>query len=457
MNRRIGIWIIVVLVVVVGYPAAAWLIGLGVEHRWEQREQQILEKYPYVAVVKRDYHRGVYSATEEVTYGLRGPFLNSLRAIPGSAAWGGDLQLTLRHTIHHGPLPQLRAFAPATVDTQWELPPKLSQQLAAAFGSKTYLTVHTRMKWLGGSTTVLRSSAFQQQLSDDTTLAWRGFDGRVDLGRDIGAASVRLTFPGVDLKSAKGTLGLQDLKLSMDLQPAFDELTVGSMNMTVARVDIDQTAKGFKASAQSLSLDSKSSVNGEYVDMDVRFGVDALQAGQFSATRLGYECRFDHIHGPSLASFTKDMRTAQAATSSTMPSPDKIQAVFKTDGIEILLRDPVLEIPRVGFVMPEGELLISLKATMPGIARAELDGPPNVIIPAIVKHLQASADVRIDKALLDKLLNSSGKSDTLTTQLQALQGQGYIKLDGQALTTHLRYQGGQLRVNNQPFPSRPAQ
>lgn len=455
MNRRIGIWIIIVALVA-GDPAAAWLIGLNVEHQWEQREQQILAKYPYVAVVKRDYHRGVYSATEEVTYGLRDPLLKSLRAIPGSAAWSGDLQLTLRHTIHHGPLPQLRAFAPATVDTEWELPPKLSQQLAAAFGSNTHLNVHTRMKWLGGSTTVLQSSAFEQQLSDGTTLAWRGFDGRIDLGRDIGAASVRLTFPGVDLKSPKGSLGLQDLKLSTDLQPTFDELTVGSTNMTVARVDIDQTVKGFKASAQNLSLDSKSSVNGEYMDMDVRFGVDALQAGQFSATRLVYETRFDHIHGPSLASFTKGMQAAQTATSTT-PSPDKIQAVFKTDGVEILLRDPVLEIPRIGFTMPEGELLISLKATMPGITRAQLDGPSNAIIPALVKHLQASADMRIDKALLDKLLNSSGKSDTLTGQLQALQGQGYIKLDGQVLTTHLRYQDGKLKVNDLPFPPHPAQ
>jgi hypothetical protein len=70
----------------------------------------------------------------------------------------------------------------------------------------------------------------------------------------------------------------------------------------------------------------------------------------------------------------------------------------------------------------------------------------------LIKRLQASADLRIDTALLDKLLDSSGQGDRVTAQLQGLQRQGYLKLDGKALTTHLAYQGGQLKVNDLPFP-----
>ncbi len=39
----------------------------------------------------------------------------------------------------------------------------------------------------------------------------------------------------------------------------------------------------------------------------------------------------------------------------------------------------------------------------------------------------------------------------------ALQRQGYLKLDGKALTTHLTFLGGQLKVNDLPFPPRPPQ
>jgi hypothetical protein len=72
-----------------------------------------------------------------------------------------------------------------------------------------------------------------------------------------------------------------------------------------------------------------------------------------------------------------------------------------------------------------------------------------------VKFLQASAEVRIDTALLDKLLDSSGNGDTITTQLQGLQRQGYLKLDGKALTTHLAFQSGHLKINDLPFPPLP--
>jgi uncharacterized protein YdgA (DUF945 family) len=105
--------------------------------------------------------------------------------------------------------------------------------------------------------------------------------------------------------------------------------------------------------------------------------------------------------------------------------------------------------------MPEGELLISIKASAQGLSRAELDGSPSAAGAALAKNLQASADLRIDTALLDKLLDSSGKSDVFAAQLQGLQRQGYLKLDGKALTTHLTYQGGQLKVNDLPFPPRP--
>jgi hypothetical protein len=93
-----------------------------------------------------------------------------------------------------------------------------------------------------------------------------------------------------------------------------------------------------------------------------------------------------------------------------------------------------------------------VKAGAHGFTRAEIDGPPGELKSAIAKHVQASADLRIDTALLDKLLDTSGNADKFTAQLQGLQRQGYLKLDGKALTTHLAFEGGQLQVNGLPFP-----
>jgi len=453
VNRRIGIALVVV-VVILAYPLAAWLIGLGAEHTWQQREQQVTQRFPFVEPVKREYHRGVYSSTEEVTYHLGESFAKSMEALGGGEPAAG-LQVTVRNTIHHGPLPQLRAFAPATIDTEVILPPQIKQKLARLLGDKASLSIKTRLHWFGGTTTTLHSPAFEQKTPHGATIAWRGLDGTTDVGADLGSQKGNVTAPGLDVKAAKGNVSLENLQATADLRSsAFEGVSLGSIAVSLARLELEQTSSGEKISLQNLALNSKSSAQGEYLDLDLGLNADAIRIKQFNLTRVGYEIRASHLHGPSVAAMNKSIQALQAQSTVT-PDPARMLGIFKTDGVEILLRDPVLELPRIGFAMPEGELLISVKASSHGFTRAEIEGPPGELQGAIAKHVQASADVRIDTALLDKLLDTSGNADKFTAQLQGLQRQGYLKLDGKALTTHLAFEGGHLQVNGLPFPPQP--
>jgi len=451
VNRRIGIALIVV-VVVLAYPAAAWLIGLSAEHAWQKREQTFVERVPYIQIAKREYHRGVYSSTEEVTYRLAANFARALRtrALTGNAS---DLQFIVRNTIHHGPLPQLQVFAPATIDTQLVLPPEVSAKLKAVLGDKATLGVKTRLHWFGGSTTTLHSPAFEQSMADGTTLHWRGLEGTTNLDKDLASYKGNLTAPGLDVKSAQGKLTLDNLHFTADRKlTAFEGVYVGALDMTLDGLEIGQATPARNITLRKVGLAGSSSVQGEYIDMDGKVDAASLELAQFSVTQVGYEFRATHLHGPSLAALNKSFLALQAGSTNTTPDLAKMQHVLKTDGVEILLRNPVFELPRIGFAMPEGVLLICVKASFHGLTRNEIDGSPDEAKAAFVKHLQASADVRIDTALLDKLLDSSGKGDRFTAQLQGLQRQGYLKLDGKALTTHVTYDGGQLQVNGLAFP-----
>jgi uncharacterized protein YdgA (DUF945 family) len=458
VDRRIRISIIVGVVVVLAYPAAAWLLGLSVESQWKDREQHALAQIPYIALVKREYRRGISTSTEESTYGLGTALLSSVRA-SGHGEWADQAQFTVRSTIHHGPLPQMRAFAPATVDAEVMLPPQVREKLAAALGNKGGLTIHTRMKWFGGSTTLVNSSAFQMQTPQGAQFAWRGMDARLDLGRNYASQSISLDAPGLTIKGPAGNVSVGSLKFNSDMQLMFDALNVGTAHVALADIDIEQQAKDFKLALQSLAIDTKSQAAGEYVDTVLTLRGDALQARKFSATRVSYEVHVDHIHGPSAAKLTTAVRAAQAEAANSSPPVEpgpKILEAFKTSGIDILLHDPVLDVEHTGFTTPDGEFVLSLKAALPGITREDVSVNPQLLAAAALKFLQASIDVRIDTALLDKLLDSSGKGDTITTQLQGLQRQGYIKLEGNALTTHLTYQSGRLEVNDLPFPPMPA-
>ena len=458
MDRRIRISIIVIVVVALAYPAAAWLLGLSVAHQWEEREQHSLEQIPYITVVKRDYRRGVYTSTEDVTYTLSGAVLKTIRAA-GHGEFADHAQFTVRNTIHHGPLPQLRAFAPATVDTEIVLTPEVHAKLVAALGNTGGSTVHTRMKWFGGGTTLVTSTPFHIQMPQGGEFTWRGGNARIEYGRDYGSQAISLDLAGFSVKSAQANASFGNFKLNSDTRRVFEVLNVGTAHFTLADLAVDNPARDFKLTLQNVTLDTKSQVTREYVDTGFTLSTGALQTPKFAATRIDYEVHVDHIHGPSAAALTQAVRTAQTEAARSFPPEDagpKILDAFKTSGVDILLHDPVIDIRHAGFTAPDGELVLSIKATMPGVSREDLDISPQTLIRTATKHLQASAEVRIDTALLDKLLDSAGNGDTITGQLQGLQRQGYLKLDGKALTTHLVFQNGRLKINDLPFPPRPA-
>jgi uncharacterized protein YdgA (DUF945 family) len=353
----------------------------------------------------------------------------------------------------------MRAFAPATVDTEIVLPPKAREKLADILGKQGGLTIHTYMKWFGGGTTVLKSTSFQVQTPQGGEFAWRGLDAHVDLGRNYGTQSATAVTPGFSVKSPTANVNFGTFKLNSDMQLAFDTLNVGTAHMTLSDLDIEEQAKNFKLTVQGLTVDTTSQVSGDFMNTDFTLSTGTVQARNFTATRIGYDIHLDHVHGPSAAALVQAIRAAQAQAATSFPTQDagpKILDAFKTSGVDVLAHDPVLDVRNTGFTTPDGELVLSLKATLPGITRADLDVNPQLLTAAVLKFLQASVDVRIDTALLDKLLDSSGQGDTITGQLQGLQRQGYIKLDGKALTTHLSFQNGRLKVNDLPFPPMPS-
>ena len=449
MTRALRNSLLAAGVLVVAYPALAWGLGLMVQSRWQLREQQALERVPYLTLLRRDYRRGIYASSEEAVYALRGPFRKALQSLPGSTLWG-DGRITVRNTIHHGPLPQLRAFAPATVETQLILPPPLAQRLTAALGKQAGLSFHTRMQWLGGSLTQLHSPAFQQH-SAALTLRSGGLDGQVELGRQIGDEHMTLAAPAIAASGAKGSIALEDLRMELTMKPYLEALSVGDLRAAVARVALEDPGRSRSVSLQDLSLTSHSAAQGDYLDMAGRFAAARLESSSFAATQLVYEFRFAHIHGPALQSLTRALQAAQLA-GGDRPDPAALQAALRKDGIELLLHDPVVAIPRIGLTLPEGSAQLSFEATLPGLRRSDLEGTAQAFGAALSSHLKATAEMRIDTDLLDRFLDSSNRAEALTAQLQSLQRQGYLKLDGKALTTHLTFVNGQLRLNGLPFP-----
>ena len=448
MPRRIRIGLVIAVAVVLAYPTAAWVIGIVVEKQNEADAQKKLGETPYVVRTKRDYQRGIFSSVEHSTYQFSLPMAKDASGNSPLGSW----HLTTHCVIYHGPLPRLRTLALATADCDLELPPELGQNVKAALGGKPPVELRIRMGWLGGSTSAFTSPALTLKLENGTTVSWRGIDGSVEAARGLATWSGSFTAPGLTVDHASTHAEIGTLTFTADMRRVYETLDIGKASVKLAAATVHSGDLDKEVVLKGVTITAVSSQSGDYVDSSVELAVDAVEAKQFSATRVGYAFRLNHAHGPSLAALSKAMRDVQreALTGSRDAFQAKLRDSFREHGIDVLSHDPVLEIPRIGFAMPEGEARLSARLSAPGLTREELQGP--VLAAAILRHLQAEADLAIDTALLDKMLSGNQNRGAVQQRLAALQRQGYVKQAGSRYTVHVTYEHGKTVVNGLPFP-----
>jgi uncharacterized protein YdgA (DUF945 family) len=453
-TKTIKTVVIVLVVLVLAYPGLAWLIGLQVEASMLKREQQALDAYPgAITLVSRHYQRGVYGATEVLTYGLGTAITRALAPLAGTSDVAG-MHMVVRNTIHHGPLPQFRTMALATFTTQVELPPQLSAKIRALLGGEPTFQIRGRLGWLGGATTVMTSPGYEVHLADGDRLSWHELDVRSSTNADLSSMSVAGKLAGFDVNSTKLQVQLQGLHVNADWKKAFGGLYTGPFSLKIDTVKWQPQPPSNPGSIQGLSIGGAGSVEGDYYTSAVQFGADALQVSEYSITHAVYAISFEHLHGPTLAKITKEARETRVGANLTDPQP-RAAALdqIKKDAMELLVHDPVMNISQLAFSMPEGALRLSAKVSAPGLTREDLDGPQ--LQPALLQHLNVVADLRIDTGLLTRLLASNPRKDTMAAQIDALQQQGYIKRDGAALTAHVTVTGTKIAINGRPYPPRP--
>jgi uncharacterized protein YdgA (DUF945 family) len=434
-------------VLCLAYPGFAWLIGLQVESSMAKREQQALAQYPgSLTLISRQYHRGVYGATEDLTYGLGGSAMRALAPL-ASGSNIGAMHLIVHNTIHNGPLPQFRSIGLATISTQIQLPTEVSVKLRALLGSEPTMQIQGRLGWLGGMTTRVDSANYQARLADGTEISWQGLKASASVNRDLSSSAADVTVANFAVKSAKVQVEIDALHMKADWKRAFDLLYTGPVKVKIATMKWRSLPDSRQVLVQGFFVNGSGAADGDYYKSAVDIGADAVQAPGYVVTHADYAVSIEHLHGPTLAALMKESRAAQLPTTATADG-------IKQSAIELLLHDPVLNISRLGFTMPEGDLRLSAMASAPGLKREDLDGAPLQM--TLMQHLNVVADLRIDAALATRLLASSGRKDALEGQIDALEKQGYIKREGAALTAHLTFGGGKLAVNGLPYPPRQA-
>lgn len=449
MNRTTQILLVVGALLVASYPGFAWLTGLLVEHRIERAEGQVTLDAPYAKILRRDYRRGVYRSTEVITYEFRLPPTASIMA---TAALPSSFTLTLRSEITHGPFPDLRGPALASIDSTLILPASARQEISKVIGSQPIVRARTRVGWFGSTRSTLTSPAFHWRGADGSTFAWSGLTALMRGGRDLSSWSGRITAPGLKLRSADGArFDLRDFAFSGRARRVFGAILAGHNRFAVARIDGEAPRTGMAYALRQAAFTSHTDVHGAFLDMRFKLSTDAAQFGKVSLSHVVYSASVEHLDGVSLARLTGALRAAESQASG---NPTLLQAQLRQTlrqyGGPLLLHDPVLKIRRVSFTMPEGTLALSATVSAPGLSPSDLGWP--ALIAALETHGQITADVSIDDALLRKFMASRGTTSAAAARITTLERQGYLKARANTETLHLRFAGGRLTLNGEPFP-----
>jgi uncharacterized protein YdgA (DUF945 family) len=452
VGKKTKALLVIGVIIVLSYPGIAWVTGMAVESRLQHNERQVLDKLPYLTVVNREYHGGVYRSTLVTTYGLRNlPGLQALKVAGGGLP--SSATITVASNIQHGPLPGLHAVALAVVDSTIVTPPALQQELAAVIGSKPILRFHTTLGFLGGATSEMTSPAFSLKLADGSSLVWGGLTGILSATRNQAHWTARLSAPHLLVHGSRGGgFELTNAEYAGSEHEALDGLYVGNATFTIERADGSGPRPGSDFSLQRMSLTSTSSANGEYFDYRIDVAADTAKFAATQVSNLMYSEGFEHIDGPALLAFADALRAAERQANGNQA---QLQAAmldaFHHQGANLVAHDPVINIRQMSFTMPEGSFLLSARISAPGLSTNDLQQWPAGIM-ALRSHARVTADLRVDNGLLQKFLAMGGSNPRIAAQVTSFEQQGYLTAGAAAVTTHLELSNGMITLNGHPFP-----
>lgn len=464
------------------YPATAWFLGMRVQAAVDEAYAMAAD-YPYVRVVKRDYQRGIFSATEVVTLELFGQpsAASDASAQTQPLPEGGDapqmpapMQITIRSDIRHGPLPGLSRVAAATADSELVLDGELAEKLAALTGGQKLVTAQTVYGLAGGGTSELSSPAISTELpsGDGATkqrIEWGGVTLSMRFGSGLAHYTLSGSAPRLEVSGGvdEGRFTMTGLRIDADQTRMFDDeplLYSGDMKFTVdeMRFSGGPAAPSAPLQIKQLAYAVSMPVNGDFVSIVGKIGAEVVQVGSQNFGPAHYDISLNHLHARTVAKLHRAWLklSSDPAFMSAAAAEGGAGAAFAPlaePAVELLKHNPELRIDRLSFSSPHGEARVTGRAALKDPAPEAFASPL-----FLLGHLEASAELSLPEGLVGELAGGAGdpeaaaaRSAMLQQQLDGFAAQGLIKRESGLVKAEVRFASGQLSVNGRPIGPMP--
>lgn len=439
---------IVVALVALAYLAVSFGLGFLVQSRMTINADELRARAPYLTIKSQTFEHGLFHSSQTTVIA----FSPALMLPPGAPKVGNlGFEVTLRNRIAHGPVCGLKCVGLANIDTSVELPASVANMLNAIYGTQSWLTLRTRLGFLGGSTTNMSSPPVADAATAAGHFSSEGFSAvaHVSSGAnqiDIDGSLPHLLFSGVD----GGRVDLQALTFKSVSHRVLPQLFATDFNFALERMDVEGKP-GTMAGIQKLSYSGATAVSGDFADMTFRFDTGAASASSVNFKALHVDLTLKHLKLEALQAInelSQDFNSKLQGTS--MEERQQRLAKMKEPMLALLAAGAELRLDHIGFETDKGTAQVTGGLHFNGLTEADIGGDNPW------RGLLAKADMDL-AVVLDDAAIAALPGPANTEQLQKLADQGLFTHESGKWSSNLHMAGGKLTANGKPFVPTAAQ
>lgn len=463
--------LILALVVIALLAAAPFGVGLYLE---QQSEQQLarMQDQPGWDMEQVSYRRGWLRTDSR--YRLRS---TSLPEMP---------PLEYEVTVHHGPLPWTALiddrvdFLPGQgVFHAWfelpELPADDGPQLIG-LDALPPLGASGHIDFAGAGNFRCDYPAGKLQLVDDrddtVELRWQDIDcgGNWSYADENGDMTLQL--PKLVVESPQGSFELRGASMDYAIKEMFAPMPGSDFRMRVKTVRDAGDLGMF--SLQALEIKGGNVNRGEKFDMDISYAWKSLEVMGYAVNDARFDTSFKGLTTQAWLDMNKAMETAMADSSTPGGDPDAISGMFM-ESIPVLLHGGEFQLNALQAELPEGAFKLSGQASLQDYDPEDVPSPLMLLglIDASLDATAAAGIIAMATAMgaEQQLTQMQEQSETpvwetaeqraeilgmlqqqMQQQLEAMVQEGFVVQDADNYQTRVAFTGGELTVNDKPFP-----
>lgn len=485
--------------IAVAYGGSTWYAGSQVKSRYDSAFEELPKQTALVRVIERQYERGFLGAVSTVTLEIgcaadataaTTPPATPAKPAEGEQAEADDdeeadakppkpLRITIRDTIHHGPIAG-GSLAAATIDSELVLDAKTQDDLKKVFGEAKPLTSHTKVGFGGAFTTDLVVAPAKLTEEGKGQFAWQGAQARMEVNAARTQVRYDMTMPGLDFSDARtGTtmkMGKLTAKADMDssagwfLSTGKTEGKLDTLELVVRKTGGPLGASAVPADTppkivttvllQGLDLLGEASIkDGLYASGGTVKGTGKIGETKIDKFELTSSAR--RIHAATYKKLADAWMQSSAVNGCGKGGSKAAQAAMQAlaDQLAPDLKAMAKYSPEAGIDKMVVEIdgkrgEISYMAGMAGVTDEDLQLPGTALL---MKRGALKANARLPMKWLEKLAETGAESgqtpppEMVAGLVEQGEEKGFVKRDGDDVTGQIEFTDGSLKINGKPL------